>query len=126
MRIFQAAALAAAFATALAAAPAVAQFDGGTPMELAVRAYGECFYRQARAADQAGTAAEAAIAGAFAKCKSQRKRTLKETQSRLAATGAPGATAKSMAESMLTSADRSLADTARQEFAKKHEGAAPR
>jgi hypothetical protein len=113
----------AALAAVLPASPAAAQFHGGTPLEQAAADYGQCVYARARTAKRNGASADSAIASGFSLCKSQRKRTLKETQRRFSAAGLPAATAKSSAQSMIDSGDRMIADSLRQEFAG---GAAPK
>ena len=110
-----------AFAAAAAAVPADAQFHGGTQLERAASDYGHCFYQQARSARQSGASADSAIDGAIKRCKGQRKRLVKITQSRLAATNVGGASAKSMAESAAASGDRSMVESLRREFAGKGE-----
>ena len=112
----------AALAGTVLAGPAAAQFHGGTPMQVAAAAYGQCFYERGRSAARGGASADAAIAAGFASCKSQRKRALKETRARIAAAGLPDA--KSSAETLIASGDRSLADTLRQEIAAKRGTAA--
>jgi hypothetical protein len=106
-----------ALAAAMPAAPAIAQFHGGTPLEQAASAYGECVYARARAARRSGASADSAIASGFALCKNQRKRTLNVTRSRIAAAGLKGESAKIGAQSMMDSGDRMMADSLRQEFA---------
>lgn len=106
--------------------PAGAQFHGGTPLEQAAAAYGQCVYARARAARQSGAPAEAAIASGFSLCKGERKRALNVTGSRLAAAGLRGASAKSGAQSMIDSGDRMIADSLRQEFTGSGAAKAPR
>jgi hypothetical protein len=119
---------AAALAAAVLAGPAGAQFHGGTPLEQATSAYGQCVYARARAARQSGASADAAIASGFSRCKGERKRLLNATRSRLAAAGLRGASAKSSAQSMMDSGDRMISDDLRQEFTGRRgaDGAAPK
>ncbi|HEU0134810.1 MAG TPA: hypothetical protein VFR28_08300 [Allosphingosinicella sp.] len=107
----------AALAAALPAAPAGAQFHGGTPLQQAASVYGECVYARARSARQSGASADSAIASGFSKCKGERKRTLNATRARIAAAGIKGEQARLGAQSMIESGDRMMADTLRQEFA---------
>lgn len=118
----------AALMAALPLSPAGAQFHGGTPLEQAAAAYGECVYGRARASKRSGASADAAIASGFSLCKKQRKRAVNATRSRMAAAGLRGESAKSSAQSMIDSGDRMMAESLRQEFtgARGADGAAPK
>jgi hypothetical protein len=105
----------AVLAAALPIGPAGAQFHGGTPLERAAAAYGQCVYERARASKRSGASADSAIASGFSLCKADRKRALNATRSRVAAAGLPDA--KSAAQSMIDSGDRMMTDSLRREFA---------